>query len=95
MIWFILEHWFTFGIAGAYIAAVGFAYIRFGREVAIAVALLGAGAFLYRKGRSDATQAHDQRADDIEQRRRDAYDEIDNRGTTGADVRDRLRSGDY
>lgn len=89
--WWLFENWMLV----AYAVAVVVAYVIGGWRLALGVATLGAGVMLYRQGHKDAERQHDQRADDIERRRRDAYEEIDARGTDGSDVSERLLKGDY
>ena len=80
MIWFIIENWFWLVIGSAYVGAIFLAYVRFGRSAAVAVALLGAGAFLYRKGESDAQVRYQQRQ---EQARREREEVEQNVGAMG------------
>ncbi len=77
------------------VAALAVAYAVGGWRLALGVATLGAGVLLYRQGHKDAERTHEERADRIEQEREDAYRRIDERGTTGSDVRERLRKHDY
>lgn len=89
--WWLFENW----LLVTYAVAVVVAYVIGGWRLALGVASLGMGVLLYRQGHKDAERQHDARADDIERRRRDAYDEIDSRGTDISDVAERLRKGDY
>ena len=91
MIGFILDYWPVI----LWVAAVAAAYIYGGWKIAAVVATLGLAGIAYRKGRRDATQRHRQVADELDKRRREEYDKIDQRGTTGSDAADRLRKGDY
>lgn len=89
--WWLIENW----LLVLWLTATGIAYFIGGWRLALGVATLGAGVLLYRQGHKDAEREHEARADRIEQEREDAYRKIDERGTTGSNVRDRLQSGDY
>lgn len=91
MIWWLWENW----LLVLAVLAVAVAYVIGGWRLALGVATAGLGLVLYRRGHKDAEREHKARADRIEQEREDAYRKIDERGTTGSDVRDRLQSGDY
>lgn len=91
MIMWFWENW----LLVLYATAVTVGYIIGGWRLALGVATLGGGVLMYRQGHKDAERAHEARAERIEQEREHAYREIDRRGTTGSDVRDRLQSGDY
>lgn len=91
MIWWLWENW----LLVLAVLAVAVAYVIGGWRLALGVATLGAGVLLYRQGHKDAERTHEERADRIEQERQDAYRKIDERGTTGSDVRERLRKHDY
>lgn len=91
MWWFLWENW----LLVLAVLAVVVAYIIGGWRLALGVASLGLGMVLYRQGHKDAQKEYRERADRIEEKRQDAYDEIDRRNTSGQHVRDRLRSGDY
>ena len=67
------------------------AYIYGGRYAALVVATLGFGSFMYNRGKSDVNK----RAKEVEQKRENAYDQIDNRGTDRDDVVERLRNRNY
>lgn len=84
--WF-LEYWLLI-IWGAGIVV---AYIYGGRYAALVVATLGFGSFMYNRGKSDVNK----RAKEVEQKRENAYDQIDNRGTDRDDVVERLRKRNY
>lgn len=91
ILWWLLEHWLLI----AYAIAVIIGYTVGGWKVALGVATLGGGLLLYRQGHRDAENRYSERAEQIEQEREDAYNEIDNRGTTRNDVTDRLHKGNY
>ena len=91
VIWWTLNNW----LLVAYGAVILAAYALGAWRLALGVATLGGGVLLYRQGHKDAERTHEERADRIEQEREDAYRKIDERGTTGGDVHDRLRDGDY
>lgn len=80
----LLEYWLLI-VWGAGIVV---AYIYGGRYAALVVATLGFGSFMYNRGKSDVNK----RAKDAEQKRENAYDQIDNRGTDRDDVVERLRN---
>lgn len=82
-------------LAIIYIVAVGAAKVYGGNRLAVAIATVGIGHMLYRTGRKQERDAQDQRADNIERKRKDAYAEIDQRGTTKSDAAERLRKGNY
>ena len=79
----LLEYWLII-VWGAGIVV---AYIYGGRYAALVVATLGFGSFMYNRGKSDVNK----RAKEVEQKRENAYDQIDNRGTDRDDVVERLR----
>lgn len=87
MIQWLLQNW----LLVLAVAAVLTAYVVGGWRLALGVATLGLGVLMYRQGHKDANA----RADRINQERRDAYREIDERGATGSDAIDRLRDGGY
>ena len=88
---FIAEYWFLI------IWAVGilFGYLMGGWRYALAVATLGAGIFLYKSGEKKGREIYEEAANDIQERRENAYQEITDRNTSGNDVVDRLRKADY
>ena len=88
--WF-LDYWLLL----VWGAGVVVAYIYGGRNLALVVLTLGVGSFAYTQGRKSAREEHDKRAANIERKRENAYDEIDNRDTNRDDVIDRLRKHDY
>ena len=83
----LLEHW----LLVVWAVGVVVAYIYGGRYAALVVATLGFGSFMYNWGKSDVNK----RAKKVEQRRKNAYDQIDNRGTDRDDVVERLRKRSY
>lgn len=83
----LLEHW----LLVVWAIGVVVAYVYGGRYAALVVATLGFGSFMYNRGKSDANK----RAKEVEQKRENAYDEIDNRGTDRDDVVKRLRKRNY
>ena len=83
----LLEYWLLI-VWGAGIVV---AYIYGGRYAALVVATLGFGSFMYNRGKSDVNK----RAKEVEQKRKNAYDQIDNRGTDRDDVVERLRKRNY
>ena len=80
----LLEHW----LLVVWAVGVVVAYIYGGRYAALVVATLGSGSFMYNRGKSDVNK----RAKEVEQKRENAYEEIDNRGTDRNDVVERLRN---
>ena len=82
LLWF-LEHWWLI----LWAAGVVVAYIYGGRTLAFVVLTLGVGAFAYNWGKSDVNK----HAKEVEEKRENAYREIENRGTDRDDVIDRLR----
>ena len=80
----LLEYWLLI-VWGAGIVV---AYVYGGRYAALVVATLGFGSFMYNQGKSDVNK----RAKEVEQKRENAYDQIDNRGTDRDDVVERLRN---
>lgn len=80
----LLEYWLLI-VWGAGIVV---AYIYGGRYAALVVATLGFGSFMYNRGKSDVNKG----AKEVEQKRENAYDQIDNRGTDRDDVVERLRN---
>ena len=83
----LLEHW----LLVVWAAGVVVAYVYGGRYAALVVATLGFGSFMYNRGKSDVNK----RAKEVEQKRENAYDQIDNRGTDRDDVVERLRNRTY
>ena len=83
----LLEHW----LLVVWAVGVVVAYVYGGRYAALVVATLGFGSFMYNRGKSDVNK----RAKEVEQKRENAYDEIDNRGTDRDDVVERLRKRNY
>ena len=67
------------------------AYVYGGRYAALVIATLGFGSFMYNRGKSDVNK----RAKEIEEKRENAYGQIDNRGTDRDDVVERLRNRTY
>lgn len=88
--WF-LDNWFLipWGIG------VIVAYVYGGRRLALIVLTLGLGVFAYNKGGKDARKHNNIRNAEIEKKRENAYDSIENRGTNRDDVLERLRNNDY
>ena len=80
----LLEHW----LLVVWAAGVVVAYVYGGRYAALVVATLGFGSFMYNRGKSDVNK----RAKEVEQKRENTYDQIDNRGTDRDDVVERLRN---
>lgn len=91
MLRLIVEYW----VLIVWVAAVLAARVYGGWRLAFVVASLGASLIAYRKGSKDERESHERAANEIEEKRRAAYDRIDRRGTTGRDVVERLRKGDY
>ena len=83
----LLEHW----LLVVWAVGVVVAFIYGGRYAALVVATLGFGSFMYNRGKSDVNK----RAKEVEQKRENAYEEIDNRGTGRDDVVERLRKHDF
>ena len=83
----LLEHW----LLVVWAVGVVVAYIYGGKYAALVVATLGFGSFMYNRGKSDVNK----RAKEVEQKRENAYEEIDNRGTDRDDVVERLRNRNY
>lgn len=83
----LLEHW----LLVVWAVGVVVAYIYGGRYAALVVATLGFGSFMYNRGKSDVNK----RAEVIQKKRENAYDEIDNRDTDRDDVVERLRKHDF
>lgn len=88
--WF-LDNWFLLPWGMGVIIA----YHYGGRKLAFVVFTLGFGIFAYRKGVTNERETHNRRAEDIEMRRENAYQKIDNRNTDRDDVINRLRENDY
>ena len=80
----LLDYW----LLVVWAVGVVVAYIYGGRYAALVVATLGFGSFMYNRGKSDVNK----RAKEVEQKRENAYDQIDNRGTDRDDVVERLRN---
>lgn len=80
----LLEHW----LLVVWAAGVVVAYVYGGRYAALVVATLGFGSFMYNRGKSEVNK----KGKEIEEKRENAYDEIDNRGTDRDDVVERLRN---
>ena len=80
----LLEHW----LLVVWAVGVVVAYVYGGRYAALVVATLGFGSFMYNRGKSDVNK----RAKEVEQKRENTYDQIDNRGTDRDDVVERLRN---
>lgn len=76
-------------------AGVVLAYIYGGKRLALVVLTLGLGAFAYRKGVQNTKDAYADRVADVKERRENAFDEIDNRGTNRDDILERLRDNGY
>lgn len=83
----LLEHW----LLVVWAVGVIVAYVYGGRYAALVVATLGFGSFMYNRGKSDVNK----RAKEVEEKRENAYDQIDNRGTDRDDVIERLRKRNY
>ena len=83
----LLEHW----LLVVWAVGVVVAYIYGGRYAALVVATLGFGSFMYNRGKSDVNK----KAEVIQKKRENAYDEIDNRDTDRDDVVGRLRKHDF
>lgn len=83
----LLEHW----LLVVWAVGVVVAYVYGGRYAALIVATLGFGSFMYNRGKSDVNK----RAKEVEEKRENAYDQIDNRGTDRDDVIERLRKRNY
>lgn len=91
MIWaslsWLLSHWWLV----IWVAGVVIAYIYGGRNLAFVVLTLGVGAFAYNRGKSDVNK----HAKEVEEKRENAYKNIENRGTDRNDVIERLRKHDF
>lgn len=88
---FIAEYWYVvFWLAGT-----GVAYVVGGRRFALAVLTIGASVVAFRHGKKTERNRHNSRAQEISERRENAYQEIRDRNTSRDDVRERLRKGDY
>lgn len=88
---FIAEYWFL--IIWAVGMIVGF--VVGGWRGALAVLTFGGAIFLYKAGEKKGKDIYEEVANDIQERRDTAYEEITDRNTTGNDVVDRLRKADY
>ena len=76
-------------------ASVVVAYIYGGKRLALVVLTLGFAAFAYNKGGKDERERNNELVAEVEKKRENAYDEIENRGTNRDDVLERLRNNDY
>ena len=83
LLW-LIDHWLLM----VWGAGIVLAYVYGGRYAALLVATLGFGAFMYNRGKSEVNK----KGKEIEEKRENAYDEIDNRGTDRDDVVERLRN---
>lgn len=83
----LLEHW----LLVIWAVGVVVAYVYGGRYAALVVATLGFGSFMYNRGKSDVNK----RAREVEEKRENAYEQIDNRDTDRDDVVERLRKRNF
>lgn len=71
------------------------AYIYGGRRLALIILTLGFAAFAYNKGGKDERERNNEWVTEVEKKRENAFDEIENRGTNRDDVLERLRDNRY
>lgn len=89
-------HWFSDNwLLIPWGVSVVVAYIYGGRRLALIVLTLGLGAFAYNKGGKNERERNNERVAEVEKKRENAYDEIENRGTNRDDVLERLRDNCY
>lgn len=89
-LWF-LENWLLIYWLIGTIAA----YIYGGRNLALIVLTLGLAAFMYNKGGKDERNLNNEKVAKVEKKRKNAYNKIENRGTSRNDIVDRLRNNGY
>lgn len=89
---FLLGEWWWLIIWSGLIVA---AFVLRGWKAAAAVATLGLGVVIYRKGRRDADAARLERDRKMRERLEHGYQGIDDRGVDRDDVTDRLRDGEF
>lgn len=88
---FVAQYWFII----LWVAGIAITFIMRGWRPALAVATVGMSIVAFKLGRKTEREGHNARANNIQERREDAYQEIRDRNTSGSDVTDRLRKGDY
>jgi len=76
-------------------AGIVIAFFVGGWRLALVVLTLGVGSNAYFAGRKAERDNLQKRVQQIEENRKNAYDEIDQRGTDKSDVVERLRDGSY
>lgn len=86
--------WLIIGIA-AYLAAILSGYMIYGMRGAAIAASIGIAFIFYNLGRKNTKDYYTKETKIIEEKRQDAYKEIDERGTTRDDVLKRLRDNSY
>ncbi len=76
-------------------AGIILAYIYGGYRLAFIVLTLGIGSVAYKAGKKNERENYEQKVNEIEKARQNAYRQIDERDTTRADIVKRLRDRSY
>lgn len=79
----------------AYLATTATLWVRFGRTVALAFATVGLTYIIYLFGKYAGKKHYVEKAKEIQAKRQEKYDEIDNRELSKSDIAKRLRDKSY
>lgn len=82
-------------VVTAYVAITATLWVRFGRTVALAFATAGLSYIIYLFGKYSGKKQYVEKAKEIQAKRQEKYDEIDNRTVTHDDLAKRLRDKSY
>lgn len=79
----------------AYLATTATLWVRFGRTIALAFATAGLTYIIFLIGKYFGKKGYVEKAKEIQAKRQEKYDEIDNRELSKSDVVKRLRDKSY
>lgn len=79
----------------AYLAITATLWVRFGRTVALAFATAGITYIIFLFGKYTGKKDYVEKAQEIQAKRQEKYDEIDERSVTRDDIIKRLRNKSY
>ena len=82
-------------VVTAYLAVTATLWVRFGRTIALAFATVGLTYIIFIVGKYFGKKHYVDKAEEIQEKRQEAYDEIDDRKLTRADIVKRLRDKSY
>lgn len=82
-------------VVTAYVSITATLWVRFGRVAALSFATLGLGYIIFIVGKYFGKKHYVDKGNEIQAKRQEKYDEIDNRKLSKSDIAKRLRDKSY